>query len=101
MPVAVALPFTTADPTFASGRGRELPVGRHPYFIMCGTLEPRENHLLILHVWRDLITQFGRAAPKLLLIGERGWENEHIIDLLDRCPRCSFSFARQASRRRA
>ena len=84
MPVAVApLP---ADPTFASGRGRGLPVGRHPYFIMCGTLEPRKNHLLVLHVWRDLIAQFGRATPKLLLVGERGWENEHIIDLLDRCP---------------
>ncbi len=84
MPVAVApLP---ADPTFSSGRGRGPAVSRHPYFIMCGTLEPRKNHLLVLHVWRDLITQFGRAAPKLLLIGERGWENEHIIDLLDRCP---------------
>jgi glycosyltransferase involved in cell wall biosynthesis len=84
MPVAVApLP---ADPTFSSGHGRGPPVGRHPYFIMCGTLEPRKNHLLVLHVWRDLIAQFGRAAPKLLLVGERGWENEHIIDLLDRCP---------------
>jgi glycosyltransferase involved in cell wall biosynthesis len=84
MPVAVApLP---ADPSFSSGHGRGRPVGSHPYFIMCGTLEPRKNHLLVLHVWRDLIAQFGRAAPKLLLVGERGWENEHIIDLLDRCP---------------
>ena len=26
-------------------------------------------------------------APRLVLVGERGWENEHIIDLLDRSPR--------------
>ena len=84
MPVLVApLP---ADPTFVSASGQRFPVSRHPYFVMCGTLEPRKNHLLVLHVWRDLIAQFGRAAPKLLLVGERGWENEHIIDLLDRCP---------------
>ncbi len=84
MPVLVApLP---ADPAFAADCAQRLPIGRHPYFVMCGTLEPRKNHLLVLHVWRDLVAQFGSAAPKLLLIGERGWENEHIIDLLDRCP---------------
>jgi glycosyltransferase involved in cell wall biosynthesis len=84
MPILVApLP---ADPIFAADSGERLPIGRHPYFVMCGTLEPRKNHLLLLHVWRDLIAQFGRAAPKLLLVGERGWENEHIIDLLERCP---------------
>jgi glycosyltransferase involved in cell wall biosynthesis len=54
--------------------------------VMCGTMEPRKNHALILHVWRELAGQFGRAAPKLVLVGESGWENEQVIDLLDRCP---------------
>lgn len=84
IPVLVApLP---ADPIFAAGSGPGVAVGRHPYFVMCGTIEPRKNHLLVLHVWRELVAEFGRAAPKLLLVGERGWENEHIIDLLERCP---------------
>ena len=60
-----------------------------PYFVCLGTIEPRKNHLLLLHLWR----QFGEAqlgntgpdrAPALLVIGRRGWENENIIDLLDR-----------------
>jgi glycosyltransferase involved in cell wall biosynthesis len=84
MPVMVVpLP---ADPIFAADGRADVTLTRHPYFVMCGTIEPRKNHLLILHVWRDLVAHFGRAAPKLLLIGERGWENEHIIDLLDRSP---------------
>jgi glycosyltransferase involved in cell wall biosynthesis len=39
-----------------------------------------------LHIWRDVVTKLGRSAPKLVVIGERGWENEHVIDLLERCP---------------
>ena len=54
---------------------------------MClGTIEPRKNHLLLLHLWRELAEALGDAAPKLLLIGRRGWENENILDLLERCP---------------
>jgi glycosyltransferase involved in cell wall biosynthesis len=84
MPILVApLP---PDPIFAAERPFDGPIGQHPYFIMCGTIEPRKNHLLALHVWRDLVGQLGDAAPKLVLIGTRGWENEHIIDLLERCP---------------
>jgi glycosyltransferase involved in cell wall biosynthesis len=52
---------------------------------MCGTLEPRKNHLTILNVWRELLARLGQAAPRLILVGERGWENENILDLLERC----------------
>jgi glycosyltransferase involved in cell wall biosynthesis len=84
MPILVApLP---PDPIFASKEILNGPITRHPYFVMCGTIEPRKNHLLPLHVWRDLVAQLGESAPKLVLIGKRGWENEHIIDLLERCP---------------
>lgn len=57
-----------------------------PYFIQCGTIEPRKNHLTILHVWRDLAERLGDDTPKLILVGARGWENENVIDLLDRSP---------------
>jgi glycosyltransferase involved in cell wall biosynthesis len=61
----------------------------HPYFVFLGTIEPRKNHLLLLNVWRRLVeeTKDGNAPiPKLVLIGRRGWENENIVDMLDRCP---------------
>ena len=84
LPILVApLPV---DPAFSTGQAEPVAIEGHPYFVMCGTIEPRKNHLLILHVWRDLVASLGQDAPKLVLIGRRGWENEHIIDLLERCP---------------
>ncbi|MGH6837134.1 MAG: glycosyltransferase family 4 protein [Methylocella sp.] len=56
-----------------------------PYFVTCGTIEPRKNHLMLLHVWRELVCRDGATAPKLVLIGSRGWENENAVDLLQRC----------------
>lgn len=57
-----------------------------PYFICLGTIEPRKNHLLLLQVWRRLVAISGASAPRLLLIGQRGWENENIVHLLERSP---------------
>jgi glycosyltransferase involved in cell wall biosynthesis len=56
-----------------------------PYFVMLGTIEPRKNHWLLLHVWRRLVEQQGTSAPKLVVIGRRGWECENVIDMLERC----------------
>ncbi|GGC56414.1 capsular polysaccharide glycosyltransferase biosynthesis protein [Siccirubricoccus deserti] len=56
-----------------------------PYFVCLGTIEPRKNHLLLLQLWRGLVARLGPRAPRLLLIGRRGWENEHILRMLDRC----------------
>ncbi|CAB3782140.1 glycosyltransferase family 4 protein [Pararobbsia alpina] len=56
-----------------------------PYFVMLGTIEPRKNHWFILHVWRRLVEQLGETAPKLVVIGRRGWECENVVDMLERC----------------
>ncbi|MEO3470244.1 glycosyltransferase [Roseomonas sp. CAU 1739] len=56
-----------------------------PYFVSIGTIEPRKNHLLLLHLWRDFAAKWGPAAPRLVLVGRRGWENENVLDLLERC----------------
>ncbi len=56
-----------------------------PYFVVVGTIEPRKNHLLLLHLWRDFAAKWGPAAPRLVLVGRRGWENENVLDLLERC----------------
>lgn len=57
-----------------------------PYFITVGTIEPRKNQLLLLNIWRQLAETAATAQPipKLVLIGGRGWENEQILDVLDR-----------------
>lgn len=56
-----------------------------PYFVMLGTIEPRKNHWFLLHVWRRLVEEHGSAAPKLVVIGRRGWECENVVDMLERC----------------
>ena len=56
-----------------------------PYFVMLGTIEARKNHLLILQVWRRLVDIMGARAPRLVIIGQRGWECENVVDLLERC----------------
>ena len=56
-----------------------------PYFVVLSTIEPRKNHILLLQVWRRLIEQYGEHAPRLVVIGQRGWECENVVDLLERC----------------
>lgn len=66
----------------------ELPptASDRPYFICLGTIEARKNHLLLLNIWRRLVEKHGQNAPRLILIGKRGWENEQVIDMLERAP---------------
>ena len=86
MPVLVA-PLgidmaASAEPAHADP-GRS---GAAPYFVCVGTIEPRKNHLLLLNVWRRLASELGEAAPRLVLVGQRGWENEQVIDMIERSP---------------
>jgi capsular polysaccharide export protein len=70
---------------------RRLPPGARPivdpYFVILGTIEPRKNHWMLLHLWRSLVERHGARAPKLVVIGQRGWECENVVDLLERCER--------------
>jgi glycosyltransferase involved in cell wall biosynthesis len=83
MPILVAP--TPVAPIFSRREAVDPELSTHPYFIVCGTIEPRKNHLLLLQIWRELVRRDGASAPKLIVIGTRGWENENVVDLLDRC----------------
>jgi glycosyltransferase involved in cell wall biosynthesis len=83
-PVTVAL--LGVEPVFRpAGEGPSF-TPRRPTFVACGTIEPRKNHLALLHLWRDLAERHGPDTPHLVLVGRRGWEAENIIDMLERCP---------------
>lgn len=49
--------------------------------VMLGTLEPRKGHDLLPGLWRDWTD-----APRLTLIGARGWRGTEIADRLSRTP---------------
>jgi len=54
---------------------------------LVGTIEPRKNYAFLLQLWREIVLQRGPAhTPRLILIGQRGWECENTVDLLERCP---------------
>jgi glycosyltransferase involved in cell wall biosynthesis len=67
-------------------RGGVDPLEAGAYFVCVGTLEPRKNLIFLLSVWRRLAERLGAATPPLVLIGARGWENEAMIDQLERAP---------------
>jgi glycosyltransferase involved in cell wall biosynthesis len=97
----------TADQlrTFAAGQAlrtppvRAIPLGLEPvfltrgttpsptpYFVHVGTIEARKNLAFLLTLWRRLQERMGPATPGLVLIGRYGWENEAVLDHLQRSP---------------
>lgn len=65
-----------------SGDDEDAALAEHPYFVFVATLEPRKNHKMILHIWREL----GPDAPKLVLVGADGWDHENLVGMLERSP---------------
>ena len=64
----------------------QLAPSDRPTFVVVGTIEARKNHLFLLQVWTRIAQKLGSAAPRLIIIGQRGWESEQAVDLLDRAP---------------
>ena len=81
MPPAIAAPLAAAA---FSPDSDQRPLAE-PYFVMLSTIEPRKNHWMMLQVWRRLVERHGAGAPRLVVVGQRGWECENVLDLLERC----------------
>ena len=82
IPVVVAplgIDLGTAPGIPASGSDR-------PYFIYIATVEPRKNHRLLVKVWQRLVRRLGAEAPRLVLVGRRGWKNKAILGSIRRSP---------------
>lgn len=71
------------EPTFLMRRAAATP---RPYFVHVGTIEARKNLAFLLTIWRRLHERMGDAAPQLVLVGRYGWENEAVLDHLERSP---------------
>ncbi len=59
---------------------------RRPYFVHIGTIEARKNLAFLLTVWRRLEETMQEQTPSLVLVGQYGWENENVLDHLERSP---------------
>ena len=71
------------EPAFVAGDAIEAP---RPYFVHVGTIEARKNLALLLTLWRRLEERMGERTPSLVLVGRYGWENEAVLDHLQRSP---------------
>ncbi len=58
------------SPSVAPRRPRELPRQIDQGFVLClGSICPRKNQTLLLHLWRRLIERHGAKTPALVLAG--------------------------------
>jgi len=71
------------SPIFAGQTENDHHLQALPYFVMCATIEPRKNHILLLKIWRQLAERLGEHCPYLVLVGKRGWKNKQTISLLE------------------
>ena len=79
LPVCVArLPVS---PSFLSPAEAPAALDGVNYFVVCGTIEPRKNHLTLLKAWRELALD--PEPPKLVIVGKRGWLNSAVIEALE------------------
>lgn len=74
---------TPLEPEFLERPAPVPGLDAAPYFVVCGTIEPRKNHALLLKVWAQLYAAHGARTPKLLIVGRRGWRNEAVFRQLD------------------
>ncbi len=84
MPPGLVAPLGVVDGMPRDVDAAHVTLPGRPYFVMLGTIEGRKNHLLILNIWSELARRLGTACPQLVIIGQRGWESEQAVDMLDR-----------------
>ena len=80
----IVAPLGVSQPADVSAGGE---IVEPPYFVMLGTIEPRKNHRLILDLWLELRRELGPSTPSLLVIGERGWKIDDIVQTLEESAR--------------
>src|SRR5262249_52901081 len=81
VPRLIVAPLGVSIDAVETRRSREPD---EAYFVVIGTIEPKKNHFFLLSIWRQLRLELGHGTPRLIVIGSRGWENENVVDLLDR-----------------
>lgn len=79
LPPCIVAPLASSLPR----PGKEARPLAQPYFVVVGTIEPRKNLALLLEIWRAVVEQRGDAAPRLVLIGQRGWPHPGVSDVLE------------------
>ena len=98
VPIHVEPLASPLGPPVAGDRDEALL--HRPYFVVISTIEPRKNHAMLLHAWRDLAAALP-SPPKLVMVGAPGWDCAPTLALLDRSPVLSRNVVRVSGLPRA
>jgi glycosyltransferase involved in cell wall biosynthesis len=76
MGIASALPadvgLVPVPQAFLQPAEADSPLASKCYFVICGAIEPRKNHAVLLDAWDMLLKRHGAAAPQLVIAGAPG-----------------------------
>lgn len=67
-PATVTIPCPLA-PAFEIREPEDATLRAENYVIVCGAIEPRKNHAVLLRAWQRLLQTHGKTAPRLLVVG--------------------------------
>jgi glycosyltransferase involved in cell wall biosynthesis len=73
------------SPAFLDQETPDEALSGQAYFLICGAIEPRKNHLLLLKVWRRLVGERGAAAPRLVIVGSPAHAGGSILRQFEQC----------------
>jgi glycosyltransferase involved in cell wall biosynthesis len=76
-PLPIAPEFEIRD------TGPDPALSSQKYFLICGAIEPRKNHQLLLAIWKSLAAQLGPETPKLVVVGTRSHASSSIIATME------------------
>jgi len=85
LPMIEVIPIPPAPEFLEQAAHVACKRNEHPYFVICGTIEPRKNHKFLFRIWKDMLAA-GIQPPKLLVIGGRGWKNDDVVSDLETYP---------------
>jgi len=95
-PPCEVVPLGLADIFLAPPATVPIPASV-PYFVVIGTIEPRKNLAFLLQAWNRWTGGGEKRQARLVIVGRRGWENENVVDLLERSPGLAPSVIEVAS----
>jgi glycosyltransferase involved in cell wall biosynthesis len=72
----VGLPI---DDLFRSRPDPDPVIAARPYFLVCGAIDPRKNHTVLVEAWTRLVAIHGDAAPRLVVAGAAGGATAGIV----------------------
>lgn len=81
-PVPVQSLHLPVDPVFLEREPRSNTLSQTPYFVICGAIETRKNHALLLDVWRRMVQRVGPTAPRLMIIGSPAHGGDQVLKQL-------------------